>query len=132
MHIKRLADCREIVARDHTRLRELLHPDRDPVAVRYSLAIAWLEPGRSSDRHQLKSSEVYYIIRGRGEMHIDGEQALVEAGDAVYIPPGSTQWLENTGTVAIEFACIVDPAWRREDEEVIPQNGTGPGCPGPV
>jgi len=65
-------------------------------------------------------------------MHVNNEVARVGPGDAVYIPPGSTQWLENTGTVAIEFACIVDPAWRLEDEEVIPENGTGPGCPGPV
>jgi mannose-6-phosphate isomerase-like protein (cupin superfamily) len=29
------------------------------------------------------------------------------------------QWLENTGKEEIEFLCIVDPAWRPEDEEVL-------------
>jgi mannose-6-phosphate isomerase-like protein (cupin superfamily) len=119
MHVKRLRDCPEIAAGDHTRLRELLHPDRDPVAIRYSLAVAWLDSGSRSAPHRLKSSEVYFIIRGSGVMHVDAESAPVEPGDAVYIPAGSVQWLENPGATAIEFACIVDPAWRAEDEQVL-------------
>ncbi|MBN2465032.1 hypothetical protein JXD38_05355 [candidate division WOR-3 bacterium] len=26
------------------------------------------------------------------------------------IPPGSVQWLENTGQDEVEFLCVVDPA----------------------
>lgn len=118
MYIKHLSDCREISAGDRTRLRELLHPERDPVAARYSLAVAWLAPGAKSLPHSLATTEVYYIVRGAGVMHIGAEAADVRAGDAVYIPPGSAQWLENTGESEIEFLCIVDPAWRPEDERV--------------
>jgi len=117
--IKRLKDCKEIAAGDRTRLRELLHPARDAVEVRYSLAAAWLAPGRRSQAHRLKTSEVYYLIRGSGVMHIGNETAKVEAGDAVNVPPNSTQWLENTGKEEIEFLCIVDPAWRPEDEQAL-------------
>jgi mannose-6-phosphate isomerase-like protein (cupin superfamily) len=120
MYIKRLTRCREIVAGDGTRLRELLHPDRDPVEVRCSLAVAQLAPKRSSRPHRLSTAEVYYLVAGQGTMHIDSEAAPVRAGDAVYIPPGATQWLENTGDETVEFVCIVDPAWRPEDEEVLP------------
>jgi len=119
MLVKRLADCREIVAGDRTRLRELLHPERDQVGVRYSLAIARLEPGASSRPHRLRTSEVYYIIRGQGEVYVADETAKVSAGDAVYIPAGAVQWLENTGGEPIEFACIVDPAWRPEHEKIL-------------
>lgn len=132
MYIKRLAGCREIVAGDGTRLRELLHPERDPVGIRCSLAIARLEPGQSSAPHRLKSSEVYYVIGGVGMMHVDEETEAIGPGDAVSIPAGAIQWLENPGGEAVEFACIVDPAWRQEDEEILRQNGTGPGCPGPA
>jgi mannose-6-phosphate isomerase-like protein (cupin superfamily) len=117
--IKRLKDCKEIAAGDRTRLRELLHPARDAVEVRYSLAAAWLAPGKRSRAHRLKTSEVYYLIRGSGVMHIGDESARVAPGDAVYIPPGSQQWLENTGKQEIEFLCIVDPAWRPEDEQAL-------------
>ena len=118
MLIKKLKDCKEIKAGDRTRLRELLHPARDAVAIRYSLACAWLAPGARSRAHRLRTVEVYYLVRGTGTMHIGDEVARVEAGDAVYIPPGSVQWLENIGKDEIEFLCIVDPAWRPEDEEI--------------
>lgn len=53
-------------------------------------------------------------------MHIDHEAGKVREGSAVLIPPGAVQWLENTGNVPLVFLAIVDPAWRREDEEVFP------------
>jgi mannose-6-phosphate isomerase-like protein (cupin superfamily) len=119
MLIKRLKECAEITAGDRTRLRELLHPARDPVQVRCSLAVAWLAPGARSRVHRLKTAEVYYLVRGTGMMHIGEEVAEVTSGDAVYIPPDSVQWLENAGNEEIEFLCIVDPAWRPEDEQVL-------------
>jgi mannose-6-phosphate isomerase-like protein (cupin superfamily) len=119
MLIKRLKNCTEITAGDRTRLRELLHPARDAVATRYSLAVARLAPGARSLAHRLKTAEVYYLIGGSGLMHVGDEAAKVEAGDAVYIPPVSVQWLENIGKDDIEFVCIVDPAWRPEDEEAL-------------
>jgi len=119
MLIKRLKDCREIAAGDRTRLRELLHPDRDAAEIHYSLAAAWLAPGKASRAHRLKTTEVYYLVRGSGVMHIGDEASEVTTGDAVYIPPGLVQWLENTGNEEVEFLCIVDPAWRPEDEEVL-------------
>lgn len=118
MLVKRLGDCREITAGDRTRLRELLHPDRDPVAIRCSLAVAWLAPGQSSLKHRLEQAEVYYLVRGGGVMHIAGEARRVAAGDAVHISPGAEQWLENDGAEEIEFLCVVDPAWRAEAETV--------------
>ena len=52
-------------------------------------------------------------------MHIDKETAKVRSGQAVYIPPGSVQFIENTGRSDLDFLCIVDPAWRPEDEEIL-------------
>lgn len=36
----------------------------------------------------------------------------------IYIPPHSKQFIENNGSVNLKFLCIVDPAWKPEDEEV--------------
>jgi mannose-6-phosphate isomerase-like protein (cupin superfamily) len=119
MLIKKLKDCAEITAGDRTWLRELLHPARDAVPIHYSLAVAWIAPGQRSRAHRLKTAEVYYLVRGIGVMHVGDETAEVAAGDAVYIPPGSVQWLENTGRDDVEFVCIVDPAWRPEDEQAL-------------
>jgi mannose-6-phosphate isomerase-like protein (cupin superfamily) len=74
-------------------LRELLHPD--------------------------KADLVYYIMEGEGIMHINEETAKVHPVAAIYIPPRSRQFIFNTGKTDLIFLCIVYPAWRREDEEII-------------
>ncbi len=51
-------------------------------------------------------------------MHIGGEIGDVGPGDAVYIPPGESQFIESSGTDELVFLCIVDPAWREEIEVV--------------
>jgi mannose-6-phosphate isomerase-like protein (cupin superfamily) len=116
---KSLADCTEILAGDKTILRELLHPGRDAATIGYSLAYAKLTQGTASLPHRMKTSEVYYFISGRGRMHVDGKSAAVGATQTVYVPPGALQYVENTGAEDLVFLCIVDPAWRAEDEEVI-------------
>ena len=52
-------------------------------------------------------------------MYVDNKTSKVSSGSAVYIPPGSAQRIKNTGKSNLEFLCIVDPAWRKEDEEII-------------
>ncbi|MEM8806814.1 MAG: cupin domain-containing protein [Cyanobacteria bacterium P01_G01_bin.38] len=118
MLIRKLMECEEFVAGDDTLLRELLHPDKQPIELRYSLAHAIVPVGKTSTPHSLTTSEVYYILSGQGEMSIDDERQLVEPGDAVYIPPNAVQFIQNCGEEPLVFICIVDPAWRKEDETV--------------
>lgn len=118
MLVRKLSECEEFIAGDNTILRELLHPDKQPLALRYSLAHATLPIGKTSTLHSLTTSEVYYIISGKGEMHIDEETQIVEPGDAVYIPPNAKQFIHNCGDEPLIFVCMVDPAWRKEDETV--------------
>lgn len=120
MLIRKLQDCVEFLAGDATALRELLHPDKQPIDLRYSLAHAVLQPGQTSKPHSLRTSEVYYVLSGTGEMHIDSETAPIEPGDAIYIPPLSRQFVRCTGLVPLVFLCIVDPAWQAADEVVEP------------
>jgi mannose-6-phosphate isomerase-like protein (cupin superfamily) len=120
VRIRKLTETHQITAGDGTRLRELLHPDRDyPFSGRYSLAHAIVPVGGKSVPHRLATDEVYYILDGDGVMHIDSESSLVTAGDAIDIPPQTIQWIENTSPGELVFLCIVDPAWRREDEDIL-------------
>lgn len=122
MLIQKLSECPEFTAGDGTLLRELLHPDKQAIALRYSLAHAIVPVGQTSLPHALTTSEVYYILRGQGEMHIDDECQAVEPGDTVYIPPHAKQFIHNSGTEPLVFICLVDPAWRKEDETIYPSN----------
>ena len=119
MLIRSLADCQEIIAGDGCRLRELLHPDKERLDIRYSLAHATVPPGQTTKPHCLTTSEVYYIIEGSGRMFIDDQSRPVGPGDTVYIPPGASQYIENTGEADLTFLCIVDPAWQPYDEEIF-------------
>lgn len=118
MLVSSLLDCHEFVAGDGTFLRELFHPDKQAIIAGYSLAHARLAPGKISLKHRLKGSEIYYILVGRGRMHVNDETSLVNAGDAVYVPPDAQQYIESLGPEELVFLCIVEPAWRAEDEIV--------------
>ena len=122
MFIRRLKDCDEFVAGDGSILREFLHPDKIDVEIRYSLAHAKVARGEKTKPHRLKTAEVYYILAGRGRMHIDEEVSEVSAECAIYIPPQSLQYIENTGPTDLVFLCIVDPAWKEADEEVVKED----------
>src|SRR5574341_191959 len=113
MFIKDLQKCKEFIAGDNTILRELLHPDKEELTLRYSLAHAVVKPSETSKRHRIKNSEVYYILEGTGIMYIDNEATEVCQGQAVYIPPNSLQNIKNIGHSDLKFLCIVDPAWRK-------------------
>ena len=84
-----------------------------------SLAHATLPAGRHSRPHRLKSTEIYYILAGTGIMHVHDETAEVKPGDAVYIPPQAIQYIENAGAGDLTFLCLVDPAWRAEEDEAL-------------
>ncbi len=118
MLVRKLLDCPEFTAGDNTRLREILHPDKAPLELRYSLAYAELDPGKTSYPHSLKTSEIYFILEGQGEMQIDGETQVLVTNDTVYIPPNAKQYIKNIGSNVLRFICIVDPAWRVEDESI--------------
>jgi mannose-6-phosphate isomerase-like protein (cupin superfamily) len=119
MLVKDVEGLTPIPVADYSHLRELLHPLRDDVDVRYSLAQALVRPGERSLRHRLATVEVYYFLAGRGIMHVGGEAGSVRRGHAVVVPAGAEQWVENTEDHDLEFLCIVDPAWREEDEDVL-------------
>lgn len=119
MLIKRFKNCQEIIAGDNTILRETISGLNDKVECCYSLANAKVPVGTKSFRHALKTTEVYYIIKGKGRMHIDGEMEEVGVQDTIYIPPNAVQYIENIGDEELEFICIVDPAWKKEDEILI-------------
>lgn len=99
-----------------TKIRQIFHPHNTMLGIRYSIVHCMLEPGKKSRPHQLKSSEVYYITKGEGVLHAGDESSKIEQDQSAYIPPHTRQFIENTGKTPLEFLCVVDPAWKQEDE----------------
>ena len=119
MYIKYLKDCEKFIAGDGSILRELLHAEKGDFKFRYSLAHAIVKPKEVTKPHKLSTTEVYYLLEGKGVMHINEESKEVFPKCAIYIPPDSTQYIENTGDSDLVFLCIVDPAWQNNDENII-------------
>jgi mannose-6-phosphate isomerase-like protein (cupin superfamily) len=119
MWVKERDGCRKFESGDGCALVEFIHPAKDGLKVNYSLAQACLRPFAASKPHVLKASETYYIISGRGFMHIDGEEREVFEGCVVHIEPNSLQYIKNTESAELRFLCIVEPAWRPENEKIL-------------
>lgn len=118
MFIRDVKDCVENFAVDKSRLREIIKPGAF-TKIKYSLAWAYLKPGESTLKHSLKSSEVYYVLHGEGVMYVDKDCEVIVAGKIIYVPPAAVQYLKNTGKTDLVFLCIVDPAWKVENDEVL-------------
>ena len=79
MIIRDSAKCPHVRVIDRSILCELLHPDNvaGAEALDCSIAHAIVPFGESTLPHQLqRSTELYYILKGRGEMHIGGGRCI--------------------------------------------------------
>ena len=121
MLIKNPENCKHFKAMDETSICELLHPDREEKDLKmdFSIAHAILKPKESSVPHRLKTSvEIYYILEGRGLMHIEDEFKEVNPNQIIHIPSNAKQWIENVENSDLKFLCMVCPPWKVEDEEL--------------
>jgi mannose-6-phosphate isomerase-like protein (cupin superfamily) len=120
MNHKTIFEIKPFVTTDGSLIREIFHPQRHNLPMSCSIAHATVKTGESTKPHTLKkSSEIYVILSGQGIMHINDEKQLLNQGDAVFIPAGSVQYIENAGEEDLNFLCVVDPYWKDEDDEVI-------------
>jgi mannose-6-phosphate isomerase-like protein (cupin superfamily) len=109
----KLASLRSVepfTTKDGSTIRELHHTEAQ------SLAEATLEPDEATERHHHRlSEEIYFVVKGSGQLEVDGETQLVRPGDAVLIPPGAWHSLENTGTSELRILCCCTPPYSHED-----------------
>lgn len=115
MLVVQLETVQQFITLDGSEIRELLSP-RNSGLKNQSLAEARLQPGQATIEHyHLKSEEIYFITRGCGRIRIDGEERLVQPGDAIQILPGQRHKIWNTGSEPLCFLCCCAPAYEHED-----------------
>ena len=107
------------VTKDGSLIRELMHPDRQPVR-QQSLAEATLQPGQATAAHRhARSEEIYHVTHGAGLMTLGEERFAVAAGDTVLIAPGTAHHIEATGSVPLTILCCCSPAYSHADTELL-------------
>lgn len=70
-------------------------------------------PGRSTDRKLEGQQEVLFVVAGRGQLHLDGGMHALEPEMGVFIAPGETYAVENTGQEDLHVLSVLAP----EDRE---------------
>ena len=116
MIVKKIEEIDAITGQEGTQIRQIFSPNETDDLIRYSIAHCTINPGKSSIPHTMKTSEMYYIMQGNGIIHVGEEQKQVKQNDVIFVPPMSKQFLENNGDIQLVALCIVDPAWKQENE----------------
>jgi mannose-6-phosphate isomerase-like protein (cupin superfamily) len=103
------------MTKDGSEIRSIL--DRTNSTVRnQSLAEARLPPGGATEPHlHPVTEEIYYVLRGIGQMTLGMERRRVGSGDGVLIPPGTLHTIENVGEEPLVFLCCCAPPYSHED-----------------
>lgn len=66
-------------------------------------------PGGSIPLHDHVTEESYAILKGQGEMNVDGEIELVQEGDVVYMSPWQSHGLKNVGDGELHLMFVYAP-----------------------
>ena len=73
------------------------------------LASATLERGKVIESHIDPMEEIYFIMKGEGEMTVGEETRSVVPGDAVWIPCGEPHSLTNSGDGELFILVVASP-----------------------
>lgn len=67
-----------------------------------------IPPGNSIGMHDHTDDfEIYYILKGKGQVLDNGELVEVTDGDIVYTADGNSHYIENIGNEELDFIAVV-------------------------
>ena len=65
--------------------------------------------GRTPPNAHLRAHEMFFVLKGQGVAHADGQAVSIETGDSLLVPPGSTHVIENTGPTRLYTLTLMVP-----------------------
>ena len=84
-------------------------------ASKHGVAHVVIPSGCSSLLHyHPEAEETYCILKGEGEIVVDGNKYHVKVGDTVFISPLEKHQIFAQGTCDLEFIVVCAPAWTPE------------------
>jgi mannose-6-phosphate isomerase-like protein (cupin superfamily) len=85
---------------------KLIYPETGFDAMTLCLGVVEIEPGHHSPLHRHRCEEVYYVIRGEGELESDGRRYRLTPGCAVFNRPGVLHRVFNTGDELLQLVVV--------------------------
>jgi len=98
-------------------------------AKNFCMGYVTLDPhGGQVPWHNQEQEELYFIVKGTGEMCLGDERQVLTSGQAVFIPPGMFHQLTNIGDGPLVMIYCYGPAgdvahWRQELAGTLPKAG---------
>ena len=95
-----------------------------------NLSITWVEGGPASGQqvHEHPEQEqIYVIVRGRGLMHVGGEEQEVRPGTLVFVPPATPHAIRNVGEEPLAYVSATAPPFERPSADSIWTHQARPG-----
>ena len=53
--------------------------------------------------------QIYHVLEGEGMMEIDGKRHVVRKHDVIFLPPGVSHSIANSGLVDLLFLVVTSP-----------------------
>jgi len=73
----------------------------------YVMRVFEVESQGFTPKHQHPWPHINYIIKGQGELMVDGKITHITSGSYAYVPSDNLHQFRNVGTETLEFICIV-------------------------
>ncbi len=85
---------------------KLIYPETGFDAMTLCLGVVEIDPGHHSPQHRHRCEEVYYVVRGSGELESDGQRYALSPGCAVLNRPNVVHRVHNTGTEPLQLVVV--------------------------
>jgi mannose-6-phosphate isomerase-like protein (cupin superfamily) len=85
---------------------KLIYPETGFDASTLCLGVVQIDPGHHSPLHRHRCEEVYFVVRGSGELESDGRRYALGPGSAVLNRPGVLHRVFNTGAETLELVVV--------------------------
>jgi mannose-6-phosphate isomerase-like protein (cupin superfamily) len=72
-----------------------------------SVWLVEIAPGTPGTPHRLTREEVFVVLSGRAEVHLDGDVSVAGAGDAIVVPAGVPFALAPAGDEPLRALCCL-------------------------
>jgi quercetin dioxygenase-like cupin family protein len=70
------------------------------------LGLVEIDPGHHSPLHRHKCEEVYYVVKGSGEIEVEGERHSFGPGSAIFNRPNTIHRVWNTGDETVQLVVV--------------------------
>ena len=115
MRVENLNEVEPFTTLDGSTIRGVAGPAIES-ASNQSLAEASVPPGGATTEHYHRTTEeIYFVLKGSGDLEVDGERRRLRPGDAALIPPGAWHTFENDGNSELRFLCCCAPPYSHDD-----------------